>query len=376
MTAQERFTRRLETGLAQRRALHLERALILPSGIDFTSNDYLGIARSLRNDASSEAPLGSTASRLLRGHHEIHRAVESRLASFSGTEASLLFTSGYALNAGIYSALIGPDDVVFSDALNHASIIDGLRLTKAQKEIFPHQDFEHLEKMLQTVDASQQAFVITESLFSMDGDITDLPRLSALCEQYDALLIVDEAHATGIFGERGSGLIEQSGVRSKVLLSIHTAGKALGTQGAWVAASDTVIQHLVNHCRSFIYSTGISPHLAQALATSVNVVEASTELRQRAASNAEHFRRLAHSLRLPFSPKATGPIIPIIVGDAERSLKVASSIQAAGYDVRAIRPPTVPPGTSRLRVVIHAVHELETLDALAKSIAHAMKENP
>ena len=376
MTAQERFTRRLETGLAQRRDLHLERALILPSGIDFTSNDYLGIARSMRNDASSEVPLGSTASRLLRGHHEIHRVVESRLASFSGTEASLLFTSGYALNAGIYSALIGPDDVVFSDALNHASIIDGLRLTKAQKEIFPHQDFEHLERLLQTVDSSKQAFVITESLFSMDGDITDLPRLSALCEQYDALLIVDEAHATGIFGERGSGLIEQSGVRSKVLLSIHTAGKALGTQGAWVAASDTIVQHLVNHCRSFIYSTGISPHLAQALATSVNVVEASTELRKRAASNAEHFRHLAHSLRLPFSPKATGPIIPIIVGDAARSLKVASSIQAAGYDVRAIRPPTVPPGTSRLRVVIHAVHELETLDALAKSIAHAMKENP
>ena len=148
----------------------------------------------------------------------------NRLASFSGTESSLLFTSGYALNAGIYSALIGPDDIVFSDALNHASIIDGLRLTKTRKEIFPHQDFEHLEKLLQSVEAGKQAFVVTESLFSMDGDITDLPRLSALCEKYDALLIVDEAHATGIFGERGSGLIEQSGVRSKVLLSFPTAG--------------------------------------------------------------------------------------------------------------------------------------------------------
>ena len=228
-----------------------------------------------------------------------------------------------------------------SDALNHASIIDGLRLTKAQ-EIFPHQDFEHLEKAAPDRRCQPTGLCYHRKPFSMDGDITDLPRLSALCEQYDALLIVDEAHATGIFGERGSGLVEQSGVRSKVLLSIHTAGKALGTQGAWVAASDTIIQHLVNHCRSFIYSTGISPHLAQALATSVNVVEASTKLRQRAASNAEHFRHLAHSLCLPFSPKATGPIIPIIVGDAERSLKVASSIQAAGYDVRAIRPPTVP----------------------------------
>ena len=376
MTAQERFTRRLETGLTQRRDKHLERALILPSGIDFTSNDYLGIARSLTNDPSSEVPFGSTASRLLRGHHEIHRMVENRLAAFSGTESSLLFTSGYALNAGIYSALIGPNDIVFSDALNHASIIDGLRLTKTRKEIFPHQDFEYLEKLLQTVEAGKQAFVVTESLFSMDGDITDLPRLSALCEKYDALLIVDEAHATGIFGERGAGLIEQSGVRSKVLLSIHTAGKALGTQGAWVAASDTIIQHLVNHCRSFIYSTGISPHLAQALARAVSVVETSTELRQRAASNAEYFRHLAQTLRLPFSSNAMGPIIPIIVGDAERSLKVASSIQAAGFDVRAIRPPTVPPGTSRLRVVIHAVHELETLDELAKTIAHAMKENP
>ena len=207
----------------------------------------------------------------------------------------------------------------------------------------------------------------------MDGDITDLPRLSALCEKYDALLIADEAHATG-------SLEAFRPDRAKwrppgVMLSIHIAGKASGTQGAWVAASDTIVRHLVNHCRSFIYSTGISPHLAQALATSVNH-QTSTELRQRAASNAEHFRHLAHSLCLPFSPKAPGPIIPIIVGDAERSLKVASSIQAAGYDVRAIRPPTVPPGTSRLRVVIHAVHELETLDALAKTIAHAMKENP
>ncbi len=376
MTAQERFTRRLENGLAKRREEHLERSLVLPSGVDFTSNDYLGLARTFDSKKAQNAQLGATASRLLRGHHQIHKDVESGLASFCGTQSSLLFTSGYSLNAGIYAALTTEKDIVFSDSLNHASIIDGLRLSKAQKEIYPHQDLRHLEDLLKEVGTERQAFVVTESLFSMDGDITDLPRLCALCEKYDALLIVDEAHATGIFGERGAGLIEHFGIRAKVLASIHTAGKALGTQGAWIAASDIVIRHLINHCRSFIYSTGISPQLAEGLDAAIQRVQSSPELRRRASRNAEHFRALARDFALPCPPNAKGPIIPIIVGDAERCLRIAKEVQIAGYDVRAIRPPTVPPGTSRLRVVIHAVHKLETLDELAKVIADAMKENP
>ena len=271
MTARQRFTRRLADRLTQRRADHLERALTLPKGIDFTSNDYLGLARLGLNDPDSlSVPenMGATASRLLRGNHKIHTETEAKIAEFSGTESSLLFSSGFSLNVGLYSAISDKNDTFFSDALNHASIIDGLRLSKARKVIFPHQDLETLEILLRQRQSEGQAFVVTESLFSMDGDITDLQKLAELCEAHDALLIVDEAHATGLFGKRGSGLIEQQGVREKMLLSIHTAGKALGIQGAWVAADKTIIQHLVNHCRSFIYSTGISPNLAQALLSS------------------------------------------------------------------------------------------------------------
>ena len=379
MTARQRFTRQLADGLKQRQAEHLERSLSLPSGIDFTSNDYLGVARSealAQMFSSQPETIGASASRLLRGHHQAHARAESRLAAFCGTQASLLFSSGFSLNTGIYSALMGPNDRVFSDELNHASIIDGLRLSKATKRIFPHQDFSALERLLQNKEETGQTFVVTESLFSMDGDITDLKTLVVLCEKYDALLVVDEAHSTGLFGERGSGLIEEQDVRERVLLSIHTAGKALGTQGAWVASDDIVIRHLINHCRSFIYSTGISPHLANALVNAVNHIESSPELRRKASHNAEYFRTQAQERKLPLGRSVRGPIIPILIGEAGRSLKVAKQVQDAGFDVRAIRPPTVPPGSSRLRVVIHAVHDQETLSALAYHIEKALKENP
>lgn len=379
MTTRQRFTRRLADRLTQRRDDHLERTLTLPMGLDFTSNDYLGLGkRSLTepNSVSQPENMGATASRLLRGHHKIHAEVEVKLAEFSGTESSLLFSSGFSLNVGLYSAIAGESDTVFSDELNHASIIDGLRLSKARKVIFPHQNLDALEELLRERKPEGQAFVVTESLFSMDGDITDLRRLAALCEANNALLIVDEAHATGLFGERGSGLIEQQGVREQVLLSIHTAGKALGIQGAWVAADNTIIQHLVNHCRSFIYSTGISPNLAQALLRAVRHVESSPDLRQRAIDNGTYFRTQARLRNLPMGVSEQGPIIPILIGNAERSLRVAKQIQEAGFDVRAIRPPTVAEGTSRLRVVIHAVHDHQTLNELAIQIERALEANP
>lgn len=380
MSARQRFTRRLAEGLEHRQQKHLERVLALPRGRDFTSNDYLGLAQAQASETAAKKPLtmrlGSSASRLLRGHHEIHAQTEARLATFCGTEATLLFTSGFSLNAGIYAALMGPEDVVFSDALNHASIIDGLRLSKAQRKVFPHQDLTHLEVLLRENDASGQAFVVTESLFSMDGDITDLRALVDLCDRYEALLIVDEAHATGLYGKRGSGQVEEQGVRERVLLTIHTAGKALATQGAWVASDRIVAHHLINHCRSFIYSTAMSPFLSAALLEAVDVVQSSPELRKRAADHADYFRTQANARALPIAEKATGPIVPILLGNAERALNIANTLQVAGFDVRAVRPPTVPEGTSRLRVVIHAVHTLETLDELVSQIERALKENP
>ena len=249
----------------------------LPQGLDLVSNDYLGFAehpyiKERMAAALAGLPSGSGGSRLLRGHHEIFERLEARLARFSGSEAALLFGSGYAANIGLLQAIVSPGDLIVSDELNHASLIDGIRLTKARTVVYAHQNLAALEAALQS-PRTGHAVVITESLFSMDGDLTPLKEIAEIADRQNAVLVVDEAHATGLYGARGSGRVEELGLRHRVLATVHTGGKALGSGGAWVAASRTLRDVLVNRARTFIFSTAPVPVLAAAIDAGLDLLE-------------------------------------------------------------------------------------------------------
>ncbi|MEO1086788.1 MAG: aminotransferase class I/II-fold pyridoxal phosphate-dependent enzyme, partial [Acidobacteriota bacterium] len=283
------FEEELKDRLRALRGASRLRALELPAGRDFASNDYLGLARDpafaarLRDrlGAALEAaePLaGAPASRLLRGHTQLHAELEASLAAFKGTEAALLLPSGYQANVGLIQALAGPGDRILSDALNHASLIDGMRLSKAEVFVVPHLDVNAVGRRL-AEDWPGRTFLVTESLFSMDGDLAPLDRYAELCERHGAELIVDDAHATGLFGERGSGWVEGLGLERRVLATTSTFGKAFGAAGAFIAGSKTLIRYLVNTCRSFVYSTAVSPLVCHAAAVGLEVIRGEPERR-------------------------------------------------------------------------------------------------
>ncbi len=354
MTSLSEFEARLAATLRDLRSAGLLRQMRLPQGIDLVSNDYLGLAghpyiRDSIRVALADLPAGSGGSRLLRGHHEIFEQLESRLARFSGAESALLFGSGYAANIGWLQAIVSPEDLIVSDELNHASLIDGIRLTKTRTLVYPHQNLAALEAALQG-PRTGRAIVITESVFSMDGDLTPLKEIAGLAEAHDAVLVVDEAHATGLYGARGSGRVEELGLRDRVLLTVHTGGKALGSSGAWIAGSRALHDVLVNRARSFVYSTAPMPVLAAALNAGLDV------LAREPARRAEVHRKsaLVRRMLMKYDIQAGGesPIVPIVAGSNEAALALQSGLLAAGFDVRAVRPPTVAPGTARLRVTV------------------------
>lgn len=356
----------------------LRRELRQPTGIDLSSNDYLGLAkhpliRAAMAQAVLQEGVGSTASRLLRGEHKGFRDIEQRFARWKGTEASLFFSSGYAANIGVLSSFLDEGDVVFSDEANHASLIDGIRLGRARKVIFPHCDTAALREALASETGPGQRFLVTESLFSMDGDIAPLKEYAALCRETGTVLIVDEAHAVGIYGENGSGLIERSGIGRDVFLSVNTAGKALGVCGSFVAGPRWAIDFLINRARTFIFSTAPPPSLAAALDAALNVVAREPELREKMLSLSQTLRRTLAEAGVSV-PKGESQIIPIVLGDNERAVAAADALQKDGFDVRAIRPPTVPEGTARLRVSVNAkLHEAD-LDAFRLSLEAALTE--
>lgn len=360
--------------LDERREAGLGRALETPRGLDFASNDYLGLSRhpalleGLRDRLESTVP-GAPASRLLRGNAPAHVELEARFSRWKDTEASLFFPSGYQANLGLLTAVIGADDRVLSDELNHASLIDGLRLTRARREIVPHLDLDLLEEHLRRDHPGGQTFVVVESLFSMDGDLTPLSEITELCRRHGALLIVDEAHATGVYGdERGSGWVEASGIDPADLLAItSTGGKALGLSGALVSGSRVLMEHLVNHSRPFIYSTAPAPLLAEALLVSLGIVEREPDLRRRLHENIAHLKTALAGKGIEL-PETSSPIVPVIIGDNHRAVEIAEQLQEEGLDVRALRPPTVPVGTARLRLSIHADHSRDDLDRLAEAL--------
>jgi 8-amino-7-oxononanoate synthase len=369
---------RIRARLAALGAGGLLRSLAPPKGIDLSSNDYLNLsghpavgARLI--EAIQQQGTGSTGSRLLRGEREAFASVERRFARFKGTDRALFFGSGYLANLAVLSTLVEPGDVVFSDEHNHASLIDGLRLAKARKIVFPHRDTAALRAAIEQERGDGGAmFVVTESLFSMEGDMAPLAEYAAICESAGSTLVVDEAHAVGVYGASGSGLLEDASVDANACVSINTAGKALGVGGAFVAGPRWAIEYLVQRARPFVFTTAPPPAMAEAIDASLDLVVAEPERRRLVRNLAVYLRAELAATGMPAG--GTGQILSLLIGDNERAVAVAAAVQDAGFDVRAIRPPSVPPGTARLRISVNAGLTEDVLDRFVAALAIAMKE--
>jgi len=309
--------------------------------IDASSNDYLGFAGRPVSRETMGKP-GAAASRLIHGSTEEHVQLEAELASWVGMESALLFSSTYAANLGLVSALGVPGSVILSDSVNHASLIDGCRLAKAEVRVLPHLDLSALSRALKDQRDSRACWVITESYFSMDGDAPDLPAMRALCDEHDACLIVDEAHALGVFGPEGAGRCAEVGIKPDVL--VGALGKAVGTHGGFVAGSRQLRTFLWNKARSFVFSTAPSPRLADLSRVHVQHVRQADDSRRDLARNVASFRARLLDARLPLAPNSFGPIVSVILGDNDRVLSAAARLRNAGVLAQAIRPPTVPIG--------------------------------
>lgn len=344
----------------------------------FSSNNYLGLANhpALKRAAAraiEQFGCGSGASRLISGSMAVHHELEARLAAFKKTEAALVFPTGYHANVGVLSALMGPGDTILSDSLNHASIIDGCRLSRAEVRIYPHGDTHALNALLTACPPSGQRLIVTDTVFSMDGDLAPLAELVELAQRYDAWLMVDEAHATGVFGPHGGGLVEEAGLVDHVDIHMGTLGKALGGIGAYVTGSRALIDWLVNRARSFIYTTGMPPASAASALAAIDLVEREPERRRRLWDNT---RFLSDGLRgLGYRLGETrSQILPIIVGDARQTMSLAEAVLRRGVFAHGIRPPTVPEGTSRIRVTPMATHTRAQLERSLDAFAAAGKE--
>ena len=374
------FSSILSQRLQIQRDQHCFRSLNYRKGVDFASNDYLGFSedpvlkrRILEIFRENCIPLGSAGSRLLRGELEVFEESEKILADFCGRETAVIYASGYQANVGLLSSLLRAGDCVFSDEANHASIIDGIRLSGAHRSVYPHCDLKALRRLLEQsretriqdqggpqYRADSLRVIVTESLFSMDGDIAPLVELTQLAREFSALLVVDEAHATGLWGDfeskKGGGLVQSLGLSDQVFATIHPAGKAMGLGGAWVCGDLLLKEYLVNFSRSFIFSTAPLPLLPLCLVQSVNYwkekgIDRAHQVLERASRFQDLLREaVKDSLSIP---PVSGQIIPLIVGNNLRSLEVAQEVQQLGFDVRAIRPPTVPEGRSRLRIAVN-----------------------
>lgn len=346
---------------------------------DFASNDYLNLAQDPRltqavTAACAVAGVGARASALISGRSPWHARLEQRLAEFEGAEACLLFPSGYAANLGTLSALLRPGDWVFGDRLNHASLIDGCRLSGAHLRVYRHDDLPRLERALERLprDAGRR-FLVTDSVFSMDGDLAPLVELCDLAQSVDAAVIVDEAHATGVFGVQGRGVCELLGAEHRVAVRIGTLSKALGTLGGFVAGSQQLVDWLWNRARAQFFSTALPPAVCAAACAALDIIESEPERRH-------HLQQLSRQLRsrlaehgLETRLQDSSPIIPVWLQDAERAAQVAARLEAAGFLIGCIRPPTVPRGTARLRISLSAAHDTGDLEALVAALVAALR---
>lgn len=342
--------------------------------LSFCNNDYLGLANhpaliAAAQEGLAHYGLGAAASALVSGHSTAHETLEQELAAFVGMPSALSFSNGYMANMGAISALIGAGDSVFSDRLNHASLIDGARLSRAEFKVYPHGDTATLARLLAKCQ-SPHKLVATDAVFSMDGDIAPLPELLALCEQYDAWLLVDDAHGFGVLGPHGGGSLRHFGLRSERIIYMGTLGKAAGVAGAFVAGSDNLIAWLLQRARTYMFTTANPAMLATAVSASLRIIAADDWRRQ-------HLRQLGTQLRqaladLPWAllPSMTA-IHPLMIGDNQTARALMEQLRDQGIWVPAICPPTVPKGTARLRITLSALHTIAHIEQLAQALSAA-----
>lgn len=360
-------TRRLISGPQQPELISDGKPLL-----SFCSNDYLGLASHpgiirAATDAMPHTGLGGAASHLICGHHDGHHQLEIRLAAFTRRSSALFFSTGYMANMGVISTLAGRSDTVFSDRLNHASIVDGCILSRARVRRYPHGDMEALADMLATTGGHK--LVVTDGVFSMDGDVAPLKELAALCRAHDALLVVDDAHGVGVLGPQGRGSVAELGLsEDDVPVLIGTLGKAVGTSGAFVAGPKLLMDYLVQKARTYIYTTAMPPAIALATCASLDLIEREENRRSHLQWLISEFRREASALGYELMPSRT-PIQPIVVGDNWSALALSQALEQRGLMVTAIRPPTVPEGEARLRVTFSAAHSAADLEKLLTALA-------
>jgi 8-amino-7-oxononanoate synthase len=365
VNANQRFDKFLQEKLDEREATGLLRTLTqVNDKIDFSSNDYLGFSLLPQLKFASSLPSGSTGSRLITGNSLLAEDTEKMIAEFHGFEAALIFNTGYMANIGLLSCIATKNDTFISDEYVHASMLDGMRLGFPTRLKFKHNDVDDLEWKL--IQAKGKKFVVIESIYSMDGDAAPLKAIVEMCKKHDALLIVDEAHATGIFGNKGEGLVAHYGLQNEVYACIYTFGKALGLHGAVITGSNTLRNYLVNHARSFIYTTAMPPHIYEQVQQAYKLLPAAD--RKSLIGLIDHFIEASKKITGIRFIESCSPIQGVIIADNGKAKALAAHLNEKGFFVKAILSPTVPAGTERLRICLHTFNTKEQIDQLLKEI--------
>ncbi len=348
--------------------------------INFGANDYLGLAADPRlasaaAKAATNEGFGAGASPLVTGHSTAHAELERRLADFEGTETALLFTSGFAANLGTVATLVDRGDAIYADAKNHASLIDGCRLSRADVHVYRHLEVHHLAELLADSSRYRRRLIVSDSLFSMDGDLAPLLQLAELAEKHAAMLMIDEAHATGVFGERGRGVAEHLGVESGVHIRMGTLSKALGCAGGFVAGRKNLIDWLLNRARSYVFSTAFPPSIAAAAVEALNIVRDEPQRRRELLDRAIALRESLSAQGWNLG-QCSSQIIPLYIGEPDRTMNLAHALREKGMFVPGIRPPSVPPGESLLRISICWAHTPAMLETLLAALADCWASSP
>ncbi|WP_337983166.1 8-amino-7-oxononanoate synthase [Lysinibacillus sp. C5.1] len=344
----------------------------------FSSNNYLGLATDSRlkkkaTEGISKYGTGAGGSRLTTGNFDIHEQLESEIADFKKTEAAIVFSSGYLANVGVISSVVKTGDTIFSDAWNHASIIDGCRLSKAKTIVYEHADMVDLERKLRQSHGDGMKFIVTDGVFSMDGDIAPLPKIVELAKEYKAYIMIDDAHATGVLGNDGCGTADYFGLKDEIDFTVGTLSKAIGAEGGFVSTSSIAKNYLLNNARSFIFQTALSPSAIEAAREGISIIQNEPERRKQLLKNARYLRLKLEESGFVIKEGET-PIISLIIGSSHEAMQFSAKLLDEGVFIPAIRPPTVPKGSSRLRITVMATHTIEQLDMVISKIKKIGKE--
>jgi len=346
--------------------------------LNFCSNNYLGLADDLRladaaNDCIRKQGIGAGASRLVCGNMSVHEELEKRIADFKGTKRCLVFATGYMANVGIISSLFNRDDMIFTDKLNHASIVDGIILSRANFKRYAHNDMESLEELLRANTGYKKKCIITDAIFSMDGDIAPLDKIVQLAQKYECLVMVDEAHSIGVMGKNGRGLVEHFGLEENIDIQMGTLSKAVGCFGAYVCGSKELIEFLINKARSFIYTTALPPAVAAAAMKSIDIISEEPQLRNHLWDSTNYLRAGLKLMGLD-TMKSRTPICPVLIKDPKVTVEMSKRLLERNILVSAIRPPTVPQGAARLRLTTTAQHTEEDVNYVLDNIQEVAKD--